>query len=48
MFDEDKKSIVITRYVVWLKNDYFECKGLNKKCEGEYVILSLFNSKMKI
>ena len=48
MFDEDKKSIVITRDVVWLKKDYFEWKGLNKKCEGEYVILSLLNSKMKI
>ena len=35
MFDEDKKSIVITRDVVWLKKDYFEWKGLNKKCEGE-------------
>ena len=33
MFDEDKKSIVITRDVVWFKNDYFEWKVLNKKFE---------------
>ena len=44
MFDEDKKSFVITRYVFWSKKDYHEWKGLSKNVKIKYVIISVLNS----
>ena len=44
MFEKDKKSVVITRDVVWLKKDYHEWKGLSKNVKIKYVIISVLNS----